>query len=91
MTGWTVAVFSALAVLLGAWSYNHIGTTYYYDPITQVLYGGLHRGVWCLALAWVVVACHFGYGGLCLSFSGTRDVYSAWACCGCIITWIPYR
>ncbi|ROT85198.1 putative nose resistant to fluoxetine protein 6 [Penaeus vannamei] len=49
LTGWTVAVFSALAVLLGAWSYNHIGTTYYYDPITQVLYGGLHRGV-CVSL-----------------------------------------
>ncbi|ROT85197.1 Nose resistant to fluoxetine protein 6 [Penaeus vannamei] len=68
LTGWTVAVFSALAVLLGAWSYNHIGTTYYYDPITQVLYGGLHRGVWCLALAWVVVACHFGYGGAVNTF-----------------------
>ncbi|XP_037787932.1 O-acyltransferase like protein-like [Penaeus monodon] len=68
LTGWTVATFSALAVLLGAWSYNQIAAAYYYDPITQVLYGGLHRGVWCAALAWVVVACHFGYGGVVNSF-----------------------
>lgn len=34
-----------------------------YDPVTQVLYGGLHRGVWASALAWVVLTCHFGYGG----------------------------
>ncbi|XP_063604105.1 nose resistant to fluoxetine protein 6-like [Penaeus indicus] len=68
LTGWTVATFSALAVLLGAWSYNQIAAAYYYDPITQVLYGGLHRGVWCAALAWVVVACHFGYGGVVNAF-----------------------
>lgn len=63
MTGWTVATFSALCVLLGMWSYNQILASYYYDPVTQVLYGGLHRGVWCISLAWVVLACHFGYGG----------------------------
>ncbi|XP_069986465.1 nose resistant to fluoxetine protein 6 isoform X2 [Penaeus vannamei] len=68
LTGWTVAAFSALSVLFGLWSYNQLQTTYYYDPVTQVLYGGLHRGVWCAALAWVVVACHFGYGGVVNDF-----------------------
>ncbi|XP_042885810.1 nose resistant to fluoxetine protein 6-like isoform X2 [Penaeus japonicus] len=68
LTGWTVAAFSALSVLLGMWSYNTLGTTSYYDPVTQILYGGLHRGVWCAALAWVVLACHFGYGGVVNDF-----------------------
>ncbi|XP_063604104.1 nose resistant to fluoxetine protein 6-like [Penaeus indicus] len=68
LTGWTIAAFSALSVLFGMWSYNQFETTYYYDPITQVLYGGLHRGIWCAALAWVVLACHFGYGGIVNDF-----------------------
>ncbi|XP_037787933.1 LOW QUALITY PROTEIN: nose resistant to fluoxetine protein 6-like [Penaeus monodon] len=68
LTGWTIAAFSALSVLLGMWSYNQLEVTYHYDPVTQVLYGGLHRGVWCAALAWVVVACHFGYGGIVNDF-----------------------
>ncbi|XP_042885812.1 nose resistant to fluoxetine protein 6-like [Penaeus japonicus] len=68
IAGWTVATFSALAALLGMWSYNQLSVEYAFDPVTQVLYGGLHRGVWCSSLAWVVVACHYGYGGLVNDF-----------------------
>lgn len=27
------------------------------------LYQGIHRPVWCIAMSWVVWACHNGYGG----------------------------
>lgn len=40
-----------------------VGREYKYDIITQVTYGGLHRLAWGAALAWVVYACHHGYGG----------------------------
>lgn len=33
------------------------------ERIFQLLYGSLHRVVWSLALAWVIVACIRGYGG----------------------------
>lgn len=68
VSGWTVATFSALAALLGMWSYNQLSVEFAFDPVTQVLYGGLHRGVWCASLAWVVVACHCGYGGVVNDF-----------------------
>ncbi|XP_037787614.1 nose resistant to fluoxetine protein 6-like [Penaeus monodon] len=68
VSGWTVATFSALAALLGMWSYNQLSVEFDFDPVTQVLYGGLHRGVWCASLAWVVVACHCGYGGVVNDF-----------------------
>ena len=29
----------------------------------RVLYAGIHRNVWALCIAWVIFACHFGYGG----------------------------
>ncbi|XP_037778184.1 nose resistant to fluoxetine protein 6-like [Penaeus monodon] len=68
VAGWTCAVFASLAVLLGGWSYNTPFTVMQYDPVTQVLYGSLHRAVWAAALAWVVFTCHYGYGGLVNDF-----------------------
>ncbi|XP_063584823.1 nose resistant to fluoxetine protein 6-like [Penaeus indicus] len=68
VAGWTCAVFSSLAVLLGGWSYNTPFTSMEYDPVNQVLYGSLHRAVWAAALAWVVFTCHYGYGGLVNDF-----------------------
>lgn len=68
VAGWTCAAFASLAVLLGGWSYNTPFTAMKYDPVTQVLYGSLHRAVWAAALAWVVFTCHYGYGGLVNDF-----------------------
>ncbi|XP_047496228.1 nose resistant to fluoxetine protein 6-like [Penaeus chinensis] len=68
VAGWTCAVFASLGVLFGGWSYNKPFTAMKYDPVTQVLYGSLHRAVWAAALAWVVFTCHYGYGGLVNDF-----------------------
>ncbi|XP_071532607.1 nose resistant to fluoxetine protein 6-like isoform X2 [Panulirus ornatus] len=62
--GWTVAVSTGLLVVFGMWSYNTFPAKVDYDVMTQVVYAGLHRAAWAAALAWVVYACHNGYGGV---------------------------
>lgn len=34
-----------------------------YNSISDAFYGAFHRPVWALALAWIIFACHKGYGG----------------------------
>ncbi|XP_069953827.1 nose resistant to fluoxetine protein 6 isoform X3 [Cherax quadricarinatus] len=66
VVGWACAWVVALAVLLGIARYNYADTPDVVPEMTlteAVLYGGLHRAAWAAALAWVVLACHWGYGG----------------------------
>jgi hypothetical protein len=35
-----------------------------YNPLESTLYGGLHRAAWATAVAWLIFACHTGYGGI---------------------------
>jgi hypothetical protein len=35
----------------------------YYSATWLALYAGLHRTVWSLLIAAIIVLCHFGYGG----------------------------
>lgn len=64
--GWAAAVSVAFAVLFGLAPYNYLSLT---DPAPEMstaeaaLYGGAHRAAWGVAVAWVVVACTWGYGG----------------------------
>ena len=44
-------------------SYNRVVVPMPYEVMTQVVYGGGHRLAWGAVLAWVVFACHKGYGG----------------------------
>ncbi|XP_071532647.1 O-acyltransferase like protein-like [Panulirus ornatus] len=64
VAGWTVAVTTGFLVVYGIWSYNTVPPKAQYDVVTQVVYGGLQRTAWGAAVAWVVYACHNGYGGL---------------------------
>ena len=45
------------------YSYNTVVGSITYEVMTQVVYGGGHRLAWGAVLAWVVFACHNGYGG----------------------------
>ncbi|XP_078580675.1 nose resistant to fluoxetine protein 6-like [Branchiostoma floridae x Branchiostoma japonicum] len=60
--GWLVAAASAMAVLYATYGQYH-GTTLQTEA-ENVLYRTVHRTVWAMALGWVVVACHHGYGGV---------------------------
>ena len=33
------------------------------SPVISIIYGGLHRAVWGICISWVILACHWGYGG----------------------------
>nr|XP_027226453.1 nose resistant to fluoxetine protein 6-like [Penaeus vannamei] len=62
--GWAAATGVALAVVFGIARYNDPSPgTPQMSLAEAVLYGGLHRAAWAAAVAWVVVACHWGYGG----------------------------
>ncbi|KAG0723800.1 Nose resistant to fluoxetine protein 6 [Chionoecetes opilio] len=64
--GWAAAVGVALAVLFGIARYNYVGTPSQVPQMSlaeAVMYGGAHRAAWGAAVAWVIVACSWGYGG----------------------------
>nr|XP_045584880.1 nose resistant to fluoxetine protein 6-like [Procambarus clarkii] len=66
VVGWVSAVVVALAVLLGIARYNYVGTPSTVPQMSlleAVFYGGVHRTAWAAAVAWVILACHWGYGG----------------------------
>ena len=60
--GWGVAAGVAVGVLFGIAPYNYVGAPEM-STTEAVLYGGAHRAAWGAAVAWVVVACTWGYGG----------------------------
>lgn len=63
MAGWSLALVTGFLVVFGMYSYNNFIAPMPYDVMTQITYSGLHRLAWGAALAWVVFACHNGYGG----------------------------
>ena len=61
MLGWLLAAAIAVSVLYGFYPSYHSGV-----PMTkagQVVYGSLCRYAWGVAVAWVVFACKYGFGG----------------------------
>lgn len=63
VVGWSFSTIAALLIQFGMYSYNTIPAKAMYEIMTQVTYGGLQRSVWAACLAWIVFACHNGYGG----------------------------
>ncbi|KAK8406207.1 hypothetical protein O3P69_007137 [Scylla paramamosain] len=62
--GWIAAVATMSAVVFGLKDYNTLTMKpHEYVPAISILYGGLHRLAWGVAVAWMVFACHMGYGG----------------------------
>jgi len=64
-SGWLMAVVMGMGVVYGP---NVDGRAFtdpqaLTSPAKNILYGGLHRLAWGLALAWMVWACVKGYGG----------------------------
>ncbi|XP_042885590.1 nose resistant to fluoxetine protein 6-like [Penaeus japonicus] len=63
VAGWSVSTIAALLVQFGMYSYNTVPAKAMYEIMTQITYGGFQRSVWAACLAWIVFACHNGYGG----------------------------
>lgn len=62
--GCTTAVISGWLAIFGIWSYNTFLPNARYEVMTQLAYGVLGKVAWAASLAWVVFACHHGYGGM---------------------------
>jgi len=75
LLGWVLAWVIGLLCVYGAWPYNDItlpnfGPEKIPTQTVSDVYNGFMRGAWGLALMWVVLACHYGYGGPINSFLG---------------------
>jgi peptidoglycan/LPS O-acetylase OafA/YrhL len=65
--GWAITAAVALAIVYGLQEYF----PYEAAPpshIEVILYSSLTRVVWALVIAWVIIACQYGYGGPVNSF-----------------------
>ncbi|XP_038070354.1 nose resistant to fluoxetine protein 6-like [Patiria miniata] len=58
--GWLAAAALAMSVVYGLYPSTQSMTM---SRPASIVYGSLSRFVWALALAWVVYACKYGYGG----------------------------
>ncbi|CAG0905565.1 unnamed protein product, partial [Darwinula stevensoni] len=60
--GWALSTGVALAILYGLKEPFRFGGKKL-TPEMAAFYGGVHRTVWAMCIAWVVFACVHGYGG----------------------------
>ncbi|EEC16713.1 conserved hypothetical protein [Ixodes scapularis] len=60
VVGWLSALVCALVALLGAYPFR---AGYDVDSVLMAFYAAMHRTVWCVAVAWLTVACELGHGG----------------------------
>ncbi|KAK8770961.1 hypothetical protein V5799_025795 [Amblyomma americanum] len=59
--GWVCALLCGLVSLWGVYPFR---AGFDVHPALVSCYAALHRTIWCAAVAWLVVACHVGHGGL---------------------------
>lgn len=46
-----------------------------FNKTENVLFGGFSAFVWSIAVAWVIYACHYGFGGeaICIPYLSNTD------------------
>ena len=70
MAGWVFAIGFGLAVVYGPYS----RTQYTWKMVEWIIYGAMFRIMWAIALAWVIFACHNGWGGKSQLIMSGNDV-----------------
>ena len=60
--GWLAAFVGAMLVVYGPWKVFKANGSFFTDG-ENVMYAATHRVVWSCAVAWVIYACHYQYGG----------------------------
>jgi peptidoglycan/LPS O-acetylase OafA/YrhL len=65
--GWILSISTVLAVIVGQFPLQQ--ENFKENPlISDATYDALKRISWCLALAWIILACHLSYGGVVKRF-----------------------
>ena len=62
--GWFASISIILIEIFSTLSWNRGETSP--SMFVSILYAGSFRVFWALAVAWIVIACHNGYGGLAI-------------------------
>ena len=62
LIGWIVAIVLGLTVVYGTWASSKKGGKPF-NEAENVIYASLSRFTWAVAVAWVIFACHNGFGG----------------------------
>jgi len=60
--GWITAFIGGMIVVYGPWKVFKAHGTFFTDG-ENVMYAATHRVIWSCAVAWVIYACHYQYGG----------------------------
>lgn len=71
ISGWIVSTCIILTACFITWNWNQ---GFYPSQITGAIYAASFRSLWALAMAWIVIACHYGHGGVVST----------------ILNWIPF-
>ena len=81
--GWILAIITGLAIIYGL----DVEDTMFFginapSRAENVIYGSFHRLAWAMCLAWLILACHYGLGGmkpgLLYSTCKNTDIISGW-------------
>jgi len=60
LIGWTVSASIILVEVFTTWEWNKGNTP---NLLISSLYASLFRVFWAIAMSWIVIACHNGFGG----------------------------
>ena len=60
---WLIAFGLGYAIVYGPYEEAYKVLDEYFSDSSNVMYGAFHRLIWAVAVAFVVYACHNGYGG----------------------------
>lgn len=59
--GWILSIVIALFEVFSTWQWNNGSVP---GQLIASIYASLFRVFWAASLAWVVIACHYGFGGI---------------------------
>jgi hypothetical protein len=62
LVGWLIAASVNSAVVFGLYRYV-TDPEYILPKSARIIYNGFANTAWGIGIAWVIFACHFGYGG----------------------------